>query len=193
YGVRWEVNPAPTGLNHPLYTLTGFPDLAALYLAAPGTPLYPTRWAKLAPRAGAAYRLRQAGSQVTLARGSFGFFYDLGAGATATAARMFPYNRSVRRTNVTFPPDDARSAEAAPLRLQAPCLHTHFTSFALVRPCRGSRGGGGPVEPRGAVSESGLHDRRSREHAAPDMGVVGEPRAVVLGRPASHGNVCRPR
>ena len=46
YGMRWEVNPPPTGLNLPLYTLTGFPDLAALRLAAPGTPLYPTRWGK---------------------------------------------------------------------------------------------------------------------------------------------------
>ena len=130
YGVRWEVNPAPTGLNHPLYTLTGFPDLAELRLATAGTPLYPTRWVKLAPRGGAAYRLRQAGEQVTLARGSFGLFYDLGSGATATAARMFPYNRSVRRTNVPFPPDDARSAEAAPLSLEPPYVNQDFTLVA---------------------------------------------------------------
>jgi len=130
YGVRWEVNPAPTGLNHPLYTLTGFPDLTELRLAEAGTPLYPTRWAKLAPRAGVAYRLRQAGEQVTLARGSFGLFFDLGSGATATAARMFPYNRSVRRTNVPFPPDDARSAEAAPLSLEPPYLNQDFTIVA---------------------------------------------------------------
>src|SRR4029079_4611757 len=52
YGLRWEVNPAPTGLNHPLYTRTGFPYLTELRLAEAGTPLYPTRWAKLAPRAG---------------------------------------------------------------------------------------------------------------------------------------------
>ena len=106
YGMRWEVNPPPTGLNLPLYTLTGFPDLTALRLAAPGTPLYPTRWGKVAPRVGVAYRFRQAGQQVTLARGSFGLFYDLGTGATTTAARMFPYNRSVRRVNVPFPPDE---------------------------------------------------------------------------------------
>jgi len=130
YGVRWEVNPAPTGLNHPLYTLTGFPDLTELRLATAGTPLYPTRWAKLAPRAGVAYRLRQAGERVTLARGSFGLFFDLGSGATATAARMFPYNRSVRRTNVPFPPDDARSAEAAPLSLEPPYLNQDFTIVA---------------------------------------------------------------
>ena len=130
YGVRWEVNPAPRGLNHPLYTLTGFPDLTALHLAAAGTPLYPTRWGKVAPRIGAAYRLRQAGQHITLLRGSFGLFYDLGTGATATAARMFPYNRSVSRPNVPFPPDDGRSAEAAPLSLDPPYTRQDFTIVA---------------------------------------------------------------
>jgi carboxypeptidase family protein len=130
YGMRWEVNPPPTGLNLPLYTLTGFPDLAALRLAAPGTPLYPTRWSKVAPRVGVAYRFRQAGQQVTLARSSFGLFYDLGTGATTTAARMFPYNRSVRRLNVPFPPDDARSAEAAPISLEPPYTNQDFTIVA---------------------------------------------------------------
>ncbi len=130
YGLRWEVNPPPKGLNNPLYTLKGFPDLLALTLAAPGTPLYPTRWAKLAPRVGAAYRLRQAGPTVTLVRGSFGLFYDLGTGATATAARMFPYNRSVRRVGVPYPPDDLRAAEAAPLSLEPPYTGQDFTIVA---------------------------------------------------------------
>ncbi len=130
YGVRWEVNPPPKGLNHPLYTLAGFPDLPALRLAEPGTPLYPTQWGKVAPRVGAAYRVRQAGPQITLVRGSFGLFYDLGTGATATAARMFPYNRSVRRSNVPFPPDDARAAEAAPLSLEPPYMNQDFTIVA---------------------------------------------------------------
>jgi len=130
YGVRWEVNPPPKGLSNPLYTLTGFPDLLSLSLAEPGTPLYPTRWAKLAPRVGVAYRLRQSGPRITLARGSFGLFYDLGTGATATAARMFPYNRSVRRVNVAFPPDDLRAAEAAPLSLDPPYTGQDFTIVA---------------------------------------------------------------
>ena len=130
YGVRWEVNPPPRGLNHPLYTLTGFPDLTALRLADAGTPLYPTRWAKVAPRIGAAYRLRQRASHITLARGSLGVFYDLGTGATTTAARMFPYNRSVSRLNVPFPPDDVRAAEAAPLSLDPPYTRQDFTIVA---------------------------------------------------------------
>ena len=130
YGARWEINPAPKGLNHPLYTLAGFPDLTVLHLAEPGAPLYPTRWAKIAPRLGAAYRLRQKEQRITLARGTFGLFYDLGSGATATAARMFPYNRSVSRTAVPFPPDDARSAEAAPLSLDPPYTRQDFTIVA---------------------------------------------------------------
>src|SRR5439155_5788576 len=81
YGVRWEVNPAPRGLDKPLFTLQGFPDLAALALAPAGTPLYPTRWRKLAPRLAAAYRLHESTAGSLLVRGSYGYFYDTGAGA----------------------------------------------------------------------------------------------------------------
>ncbi|OFW00593.1 MAG: hypothetical protein A3I61_07875, partial [Acidobacteria bacterium RIFCSPLOWO2_02_FULL_68_18] len=127
YGVRWEVNPAPRGLDKPLYTLGGFPDLAALRLAPAGTPLYRTRWRELAPRIGGAYRLRDAGAQSTVLRGAFGLHYDLGTGATSTAARMFPYNRTVRRTNVPFPSEDRLAQAAPPLSLEPPYRAQDFT------------------------------------------------------------------
>lgn len=127
YGLRWEVNPAPRGLDKPLYTLQGFPDLTALALAPPGTSLYPTRWRELAPRIGAAYRLRDAGAQSTVLRGAFGLHHDLGTGATATAARMFPYNRVVRRTSVPFPTDDRLAQTAPPLSLDPPYRAQDFT------------------------------------------------------------------
>jgi hypothetical protein len=127
YGLRWEVNPAPKGLDKPLYTLAGFPDLTALNLAPAGTPLYPTRWGELAPRIGASYRLRQSGAQTTVVRSFYGLYYDLGTGATATAARMFPYNRTVRRTNVPFPAEDTLAAAAPPLSLDPPYAGQDFT------------------------------------------------------------------
>ena len=127
YGLRWEVNPPPKGLDKPLYTLTGFPDLTALQLAPAGTPLYPTRWREIAPRVSASYRLRQRGAQTTVARSSYGLYYDLGTGATATAARMFPYNRTVRRINVPFPAEDRLSAAAPPLSLNPPFTGQDFT------------------------------------------------------------------
>ena len=127
YGLRWELNPAPRGLGKPLYTLEGFPDLTALALAPAGTPLYPTRWAKLAPRAGAAFRLRQSADRSAVLRASFGLYYDTGTGATATAARMFPYNRTVRRTNVPYPSTDANAQPAPPLDLNPPYTGQDFT------------------------------------------------------------------
>lgn len=127
YGVRWEVNPAPRGLDKPLYTLDGFPDLTALALAPAGTPLYPTRWRELAPRVGAAYRLRDAGMWSTVVRGALGLHHDLGTGATATAARMFPYNRIARRANVPFPPGDELALLAPPLSLDPPYRAQDFT------------------------------------------------------------------
>ncbi len=127
YGIRWEVNPAPRGLDKPLYTLDGFPDLTALRLAPAGTPLYPTRWRELAPRIGAAYRLREAAGRDTVLRGAVGLHHDLGTGATAAAARMFPYNRTVRRTNVPFPTDDRLAQAAPPLSLDPPYRAQDFT------------------------------------------------------------------
>jgi len=127
YGLRWEVNPAPQGLDRPLFTLEGFPDLRLLRLAPAGTSLYPTRWGELAPRMGAAYRLRDGASRSTVLRGAFGLHHDLGTGATATAARMFPYNRTVRRSGVPFPTDDRLAAAAPALSLDPPYRAQDFT------------------------------------------------------------------
>lgn len=127
YGLRWEVNPAAEGLDKPLYTLDGFPDLRALRLAPAGTPLYATRWNKLAPRVGAAYRLRDSAQRSALLRASYGVFYDLGTGATATAARMFPNNRTIRRTNVAYPPTDLAAQPAPALSLDPPYTAQDFT------------------------------------------------------------------
>lgn len=129
-GLRWEINPAPKGLDKPLFTLQGFPNLTALQLAPAGTPLYRTPWNEVAPRVGGAYRLRQSPAHSTLARASFGLYFDLGTGATATAARMFPYHRSVRRTGVPFPADDGQAAAPAPLSLDPPYMGQDFTIVA---------------------------------------------------------------
>ncbi|MBI3046754.1 MAG: TonB-dependent receptor [Acidobacteria bacterium] len=126
YGLRWEVNPAPVGVDKPLYTVQGFPDLTALALAPAGTPLYPTLWTELAPRLAAAYRLRESARQDTVVRAAYGLHYDLGIGATATAARMFPYNRTVRRTSVPFPAEEYL-AQAPPLSLAPPYTGQDFT------------------------------------------------------------------
>jgi hypothetical protein len=136
-GLRWEVNPAPKGLNTPLYTLTGFPNISALALAPAGTPFYPTRWNSLAPRFGVTYLLRQKQGWETVLRGGAGIYYDLGSGVVGAAAYQFPYARSVTRSNVPFPAQAASLAPAAPLNLNPPFTNQNFTvvdpDYALPR------------------------------------------------------------
>jgi outer membrane receptor protein involved in Fe transport len=79
YGLRWDVNPAPTNGNgvQP-YTLNQVTNLATAQLAPAGTPLYATDYHAFAPRFGAAYTLRESPDHETVLRGGFGIFYDTG-------------------------------------------------------------------------------------------------------------------
>lgn len=84
YGLRWEINPAPsTKEKDSLLTLKNAPNLAQadqtqLTLADSGTPYYQTSYKNIAPRIGAAFKvLEKAGTEIIL-RGGFGTFYDLG-------------------------------------------------------------------------------------------------------------------
>lgn len=93
YGLRWDINTAPTltTSSYPLYPVNGIFDSGALSLGSPGTPLYQTSLSNWAPRFGAAYRL----SSQMLLRGGFGLFYDLGYGSgSAGTSTVFPYARS---------------------------------------------------------------------------------------------------
>jgi TonB dependent receptor len=95
YGLRWELNPAPTGRDGTeLFTLNGIDDLTTTTLAPAGTPLYQTTYNNFAPRVGASYRLRQSVGRETVLRGGFGVFYDLGA-AQGPSSSNFPFSRNV--------------------------------------------------------------------------------------------------
>jgi hypothetical protein len=105
YGVRWELNPGPTGgPNHPLFTFTGYDTPKNIRLATPGTPLYLTTRTNFAPRVGFAWLVAdRPGATLTL-RGGWGLFYDLGAGLIGQSASSFPYYRqTVFFNGVTFP------------------------------------------------------------------------------------------
>lgn len=79
YGLRWDVNPAPTNGNGPApYTLDQISNLASAQLAPQGTRLYATDYRGFAPRVGAAYQLRGSSEFQTVLRGGFGIFYDTG-------------------------------------------------------------------------------------------------------------------
>lgn len=76
YGVRYDVNPAPTFTNGiPPYTLRGIDNPRTATIAPSDTPLHETSYGNFAPRVGVAYQLFP--DQGTVVRGGFGVFYDL--------------------------------------------------------------------------------------------------------------------
>jgi hypothetical protein len=107
YGVRWELDPAPSPRGTTkLASWQNVDNPATLTLAPFGTPIWATTYGNFAPRIGAAYTLTQK-SDVVLRAGA-GVFYDLGVGASETLAVFFPnvgfaFNPSVPLpiTNVT--------------------------------------------------------------------------------------------
>jgi hypothetical protein len=80
YGLRWDVDFAPSSLNGPSipavtgYNLNNFSQLA---IAPAGTPPFKTTYGNVAPRFGIAYQLDQNQEWITVLRGGFGVFYDL--------------------------------------------------------------------------------------------------------------------
>jgi len=80
YGLRWDVDFAPSSLSGPAipavtgYNLENFSNLA---IAPVGTPPFKTRYGNVAPRFGGAYQISQAPDRQMVLRGGVGVFYDL--------------------------------------------------------------------------------------------------------------------
>jgi outer membrane receptor protein involved in Fe transport len=120
YGLRWEINPAPSGKDgRDLFTGLGIENPANLSLASLGTPHYKSGYGNFAPRAGLSYQLSQTQGKETVLRAGVGIFYDLGAGMVANSASYFPYLRRKNLANISYPLD-ASSAEARPFSLNPP-------------------------------------------------------------------------
>ena len=122
YGVRWDVDFAPTttdGPKPPAVTGFDFNDLANLSLAPLGTPSFKTAYGNFAPRLGIAYALRQTQDWSAVVRGGFGVFFDL---ATSEAGNLFgfgayPYGATKFNFGGTFPLD---ADSAAPPQITPP-------------------------------------------------------------------------
>ena len=80
YGIRWDLDFAPSSLQGPsIPAVTGYNlnDLSQLAIAPAGTPAFKTTYGNVAPRLGFAYQMSQNQDWGTTLRGGFGLFYDL--------------------------------------------------------------------------------------------------------------------
>jgi hypothetical protein len=107
FGVRWELEPAPSATSGPDFlAVTGFGNAATLNLASPGTEVWKTRYGNFAPRFGAAYQLSNRAGYETILRGGFGVFYDLATQEVGNAlgGTSYPFGGlKFLAGNVTFP------------------------------------------------------------------------------------------
>lgn len=118
WGMRWELDPAPSPRDGTLAaSWRNVNTPAELGLAPWGTALWATTWGNFAPRLGIAWR--PAASRNTVVRGGVGLFYDLGNGGAADASAFFP--GSISRVLLDVPlPFAAQSADLPAVSLTPP-------------------------------------------------------------------------
>jgi hypothetical protein len=94
YGLRWDINFPLKGKNseNQPFTVVGLNNPATMTLAPPGTSLYDTKYANVAPRIGVAYQFGSAPNWISVLRGGFGIFYDQGYGSLGLLSPYFPFN-----------------------------------------------------------------------------------------------------
>ena len=106
YGLRWDVDFAPTsrnGLNFPGANGFNANDLSTVALAPAGTPPYQTTYDNFAPRLGVAYQLSQSQDWQTVFRGGFGVFYDLASSEAGNSIGYYPVTGFSFSPGGTFP------------------------------------------------------------------------------------------
>jgi hypothetical protein len=111
YGLRWDVNPAPTAREGPKPFALSNNAIAGV---TQNDPIYPTKWWDIAPRFGLAYEMNTTPGFETMFRSGFGVFYDLGYGTTAGAFSGAPYQSVTTVSEAQFP--------LLPIYLAAPLL-----------------------------------------------------------------------
>jgi hypothetical protein len=126
YGMRYELNPAPSGKLLP-YRLDQVRQPLTARLAPPNTRLYETQWLNFAPRAGIALQLNGRGDFVL--RGGGGVFYDLGSGPALQGFTSFPYN-SIRSLPGEPWPVPLERIQPAPFNQDPP----YASTFRLMDP-----------------------------------------------------------
>jgi hypothetical protein len=133
FGLRYEVNPAPSEANGNLpFTVRNLDNPAALSLAPQGARLYETTYKNLAPRVGVAFQLWP--EKRTVVRGGFGIFHDLGYAYTGSAfsTGIFPFARTLNLAETTFAAPEF-AVQPPPVNLNPPYsrVFAYSTDFHL--------------------------------------------------------------
>jgi Carboxypeptidase regulatory-like domain/TonB-dependent Receptor Plug Domain len=105
FGLRWEVNPPPTGKQgKDAYTAVGdINSPATLRLAPRGTPLWHTGWYNLAPRFGAAWMVRDEPGREMIVRAGGGVFFDTGNQPALSAFNAMGFRTTAYFSNAPVP------------------------------------------------------------------------------------------
>lgn len=119
-GLRWEVNPPPTG-KQGLDAYTAIGDVtspSALRVAPRGTPLWHTGWSNFAPRFGSAWMIDDHRDWETILRIGAGVFFDTGNRPALQAFRAAGFTQTRFLRNAPLPVTSAQlefpSATTAP-------------------------------------------------------------------------------
>lgn len=117
YGLRWELNPAPTEAHgNAAITVQHLDSLTSIALAPRGAKLYATTYNNFAPRIGLAY---EAAPDLIL-RAGIGIFYDLGNGQAAQGfGNVFPFVAAKHFDKIAYPLTPEQDA-APPLTTAPP-------------------------------------------------------------------------
>lgn len=121
YGLRWDVDFAPSSIHGPaIPAVTGYdlPNLSDLALAPNGAPPFSTTFGNIAPRLGAAYQVSRKADWGLVLRGGAGVFYDL---ASSEAGNLLGIDYPFGANKLIFGPSfggtatfPLSSADAAP-------------------------------------------------------------------------------
>lgn len=141
YGIRWDLDLAPSSIHGPaLPAVTGYDlgDLSNLALAPVGTSPFSTTYGNVAPRIGLAYQISQNSNRGLVARGGFGVFYDL---ATSQVGDLFGQSYPFGASALLFGPPIGGTAtfpltpaDAAPPPITATQLRTQGATLSAMDP-----------------------------------------------------------
>jgi hypothetical protein len=134
YGLRYEINPAPSERDGNLpFTVRNLDNPATLDLAPQGTRLYKSTYGNIAPRIGLAHTIWPEKRLVL--RGGFGVFYDLGYAFSGSAfsTEIFPFAGRQDLRDVTFSSPEF-SAQGPKVNLNPPFLRVFAYSSEFKLP-----------------------------------------------------------